>query len=66
MKSKKPYTAAELRKFDRLTMLCSSQRQMDRIHGRLETQKFMKEHGEAKCNVMFEELKRRDRRKRSS
>ena len=61
MKSKKPYTAAELRKFDRLTMLCSSQRQMDRIHGRLETQKFMKEHGEAKCNVMFAELKRRDR-----
>ena len=35
---------------------------MERIHGRLETQKFIKEHGEAKCKLMFEELKRRDRR----
>jgi hypothetical protein len=60
------YTASELREFDKLTMLCSSRNQMDRIHGRLETQTFVKKHGEAKCNVMFEEIKRRDRRKRTS
>jgi hypothetical protein len=63
---KKPYTAAELRKFDKLTMLCSSRSQMDRIRGRLEIKKFTNEHGEAKCYVMFEELQRRDRRKRAS
>ncbi len=60
-REKPPYTKRELRRFDYLTMLCSSRYQMDRIHGRLETQKFIKEHGEAKCKLMFEELKRRDR-----
>ena len=59
---KKPYTKRELLKFDRLTMLCSSRYQMERIHGRLETEKFVNEHGEEKCRLMFKELKRRDRR----
>ena len=61
MKKPKPYTAKELRKFDALTMLCSSRYQMERIHGRLETEKFIKEHGEEKCRLMFKELKRRDK-----
>ena len=61
--SKKPYTAAELRQFDKLTTMLSSQRQMDRIHARVSAvPAFVKKHGEAKCKAMFEELKRRDRR----
>jgi hypothetical protein len=63
MKAKKPYTAAELRQFDRLTAMLSSQRQMDRIHARVTAvPAFVKKHGEAKCKTMYEELKRRDRR----
>ena len=62
MKTSKPYTAKELREFDALTMRCSSQNQMERIHGRLETEKFVNEHGEEKCRLMFKELKCRDRR----
>lgn len=61
----KPYTAAELRQFDRLTMKLSDLRQMTRIHARVTTiPAFVKKHGQAKCNAMYEELKRRDRRKR--
>lgn len=60
---KLPYTAAELRQFDKLTTMLSSQRQMDRIHARVSAvPAFVKKHGETKCKAMFEELKRRDRR----
>ena len=63
-REKKPYTARELTRFDYLTMLCSSKDQMQRIHGRLETEKFVKAHGEEKCRIMFKELKHRDRNSR--
>ena len=64
-KSAKPYTTAELREFDRITAMLSSQRQMDRIHARVSAvPAFVKKHGQAKCDVMYEELKRRDRSKR--
>jgi len=58
---KQPYTKRELLRFDHLTMMCSSQSQMERIHGRLETEKFIKAHGEEKCRLMFKELKRHDK-----
>ena len=67
MKTKKPYTAAEIREFDRVTDMLSSQNQMVRLHARiLAIPAFIKKHGQAKCDVMFEELKRRDSRKRTA
>lgn len=65
-REKPPYTKRELHRFDYLTMLCSSKNQMQRVHGRLETEKFVKAHGEEKCRLMFKELKRCDRAQRKS
>lgn len=60
----KAYTAAELQRFDRLTMKLSSRDQMDRITGRIDIDKFIKEHGKDKCDAMFAALKRRDAMRR--
>lgn len=60
-KKKKPYTDAELRRFDRITKKLSSIYQMDRILARFEIDRFVKKHGLAKCKVMFVVLKKRDR-----
>lgn len=63
MKQPKPYTAAELRKFDRITAKLGSRSQIERISGRLEIKKFIAEHGQTKCDAMFVVLKKRDRRR---
>ena len=62
----KPYTADELREFDRITMKACSQNQMDRISGRLDEKTFVKKHGMAKCKAMFVALKDRDNKRRRS
>ncbi len=56
------YTVADLRKFNRLTLMLSSRRQMDRITARLDLATFEKEHGKAKCEEMFKVLQARDTR----
>ena len=53
------HTKAELARFDRLTRMCSSLRQMDRIEGRLALKKFVAEHGKEKCEAMFAVLQKR-------
>lgn len=64
-KAEKPYTPALLRKFDRLTAKLSSPRQMDRIDARVvEVPAFVEKHGKDVCDAMFEELQRRDAKKK--
>lgn len=57
------WTNDELKEFDRLTKKASSFHQLDRIHARLEMPKFIAKHGKEKCDAMFAELQRRDRRR---
>lgn len=47
------YTKAELREFDRLTMMTSSQDNFTRIKGRLQLRTFIEKHGQEKCDEMF-------------
>ena len=60
MRDEVKYTRKEYQEFRRLVMLNESQRQMDRIEGRLEMRKFIDKPGQAKCDAMFEELKLED------
>lgn len=60
MEKKVPYTQAELRAFDLLTLKLSSSNQMHRIEGRMRIKDFIAEHGKEKCDAMFEALKKRD------
>lgn len=55
------WTPQELAEFDRLTLLLSSPRQMERIEGRLGVREFEDRHGTAKCKLMFAVLKARDK-----
>lgn len=50
------YTKAELRKFDRLTLLQSSPDQLTRIQARFAVKVFLATHGKAKCDAMFAAL----------
>ena len=63
--SDKPYTDAELRRFDLLTLKLSSPNQLHRIEARMTIKKYIEEHGKEKCDAMFEVLKRRDRKRAS-
>ena len=54
--TKKPYTKADLKKFDRLTERASSRDQMERITARLALTNFIKEHGKEKCDLMWSAL----------
>jgi len=54
------YTPEELSEFDRLTLETTSLDQMTRIIGRGRLKTFIVEHGKAKCDAMFAELKRQD------
>ena len=54
------YTEEELKEFDRLTWMESGD-QMNRIVGRLEMRKFIEKHGKEKCEVMFQEILRREK-----
>ena len=63
--AKPVYTAGELRKFDRLTLLMSSRDQVTRIEARFAVQDFEKKHGKAKCEAMFAVLKARDEKRKT-
>jgi hypothetical protein len=52
------YTKADLDEFRELVELGESKLQLDRITSRLEMPRFIKKHGEQKCNAMFEVLKK--------
>lgn len=62
----KPYTPAELRELDRITMKACSPNQMDRIVGRLDYRTFEKKHGAEKCRMMNVALKDKDNKRRRS
>lgn len=59
----KPYTEAELKRFDRLTQKLSSDNQLARIEARLAIPKFIAEHGKEKCDVMYAVLRERDKKR---
>ena len=54
------FTLVELAEFDRLTLKASSRDQVTRIAGRLELAKFEGQHGQAKCDAMWEMIKQSD------
>jgi hypothetical protein len=58
------YSPELLRKFDILTLRMSSLDQMTRINARLDVRAFQAKHGKEVCDAMFEELQRRDRKKK--
>lgn len=61
MKNAMPkYSRRTFNEFDRLTALCDSPRQMDRIEGRLALRHFIAKHGRDVCDAMYEELKKKD------
>lgn len=60
----KPYTAAELRQFDLITMKACSHSQMDRIRGRLAYTAFAKKHGARKVNALIVAIKDKDNKRR--
>lgn len=62
MKRRLPFTVDELELFDTLTNMCSSQNQVERFTGRMETKKFVDKHGERKCQYMFGILQERDKK----
>lgn len=61
MMTDKPYTAEELRRFDRITMQLSSRSQVARIEARMDIKRFVAEHGQEKCDAMFAHLQKRDK-----
>lgn len=52
------YTEADLREFRKLVIQAESFNQLSRISARLDMPKFIKKHGKAKCDAMFEILKK--------
>ncbi len=56
------YTKAELREFDVLTTMTSSQDNFTRIKGRLRLRPFIEKHGQAKCDEMFDVLMKKGTR----
>jgi hypothetical protein len=58
--SDKPYTAAELKEFDRITLDASSPDQVRRVRGRLAVSQFVVTHGQSKCDAMWEAIQKRD------
>jgi hypothetical protein len=57
------WTAAELRKFDKLTEACSSQNGNTRVIARLDLKRFVEEVGKEKCDAMFAHLTERDKKR---
>ena len=47
------YNSQELRVFEDLVNMVSSQDQVERITGRIQMQDFVKNHGNEKCDAMF-------------
>jgi hypothetical protein len=56
----KDFTRKELSEFDRITLDMSSPNQLNRIAGRLAIRTFIDRHGKAKCDVMWEAIKRKE------
>ena len=56
------WTDDELAEFDSVTEMGSSLRQMDRIEARFEIKKLIERHGREKCDAMFAELQKRDKK----
>jgi hypothetical protein len=63
MSEPKPFTKAELRRFDTLTLATGSCSQVTRISARLKLRAFIEEHGKEKCDAMFAEIMKREKRK---
>lgn len=60
-RKKLPFTQKELDRFDYLTDKCCSRYQMARIEGRLALNTFIKKVGKEKCDLMWAEIKKKDR-----
>jgi hypothetical protein len=60
MATKKPWTAADFRMFDRLTERASSQNGQTRNIARIDLGVFEKRVGKDVCAAMWEEIKKRD------
>lgn len=58
------YTEDELKTFDLLCETTASRDQVERICGRLKLRDFVKEHGRPKCDAMYAELDRRQKKAR--
>lgn len=54
------FTEEDFESFKELVVLSESQHQMDRITARTSFPAFIEKHGKEKCDLMFEELKRRE------
>jgi hypothetical protein len=54
------FTEDEYKQFKRLVKLGESRRQLDRIESRFEFPKFIEQTGRAKCDAMFERLKKEE------
>lgn len=63
MGNKNPWTAAELRKFDRLTEATSSLNGHTRVIARLDLKRFVEEIGKERCDAMFAYLLERDKKR---
>lgn len=50
------YTPEEFQQFKTLIRMQESRDQLSRIHARMEMPKFIKKHGQAKCDAMFKKL----------
>lgn len=59
------FTAAELHKFDRLTLKLSSPKQMERLNARFKLNAFIKEHGTPKCDAVWKKIKAKDAKRKS-
>jgi serine/threonine protein kinase HipA of HipAB toxin-antitoxin module len=62
-KTKNPWTAAELRRFDQLTEATSSPNGHTRVIARLDLKKFVEEVGKDKCDAMYAHLIARDKKR---
>ena len=58
MTDQQTYTEEEYADFRHLVLLAESEVQSERIEARFEQRKFIERFGRAKCDVMFERMKR--------
>ena len=59
------YSEAEITEFDRLCEGTSSPDQVKRITARMTLRKFVEQHGKPKCDAMYSELDRRQKKGRA-
>lgn len=56
------YTPEDFAEFKKLVEMGESRRQMDRIESRLNFKPFIEKHGKAKCDLMFADLCKEDKK----